>query len=409
MSSSTSSSRPVFLRIFLACVLGMGASMGLVRLFTFAMDANAETILGRVLEAMDALPQIVAEEDELVMVYGSSMVDAGFSARQFDRQLAQRGVEVKSFNFGFGGLNPFFQDYLARRIRGAFEAEDRRLGLTIIELNPFQITEARWRGAQPVIDSYLAVLASPREVWEMTREDPARGIRILNIHFLRDDISAEVITWFFGRGLRPPRPRSDLPRDEAKEERLQEVKELLDGRFEEDYPDFPEGTRWWYPWQGAGTLPEERSEETVALITESHALRRQARRMDNDKLNRIACCDIEGLHFEDELVEAFIRTVQSFQEISDQVEIVLLPRNTDWIHYSEDARGRLDAMIQRVSDGTGLPVRDFQDLDVITPEMFRDTTHLSRYEGDIAFTEFLVDTYEETLRAEPRGQGSAAQ
>ena len=117
MSSSTSSSRGPYARILLAIVLGMAASLGLVRIFAEIMDARAETILDRVMEARAALPSIIAEEQDLVMAFGSSMTQAAFSARHFDRTMARRGIDVKSFNFGFGGLNPFFQDYLARRIR----------------------------------------------------------------------------------------------------------------------------------------------------------------------------------------------------------------------------------------------------------------------------------------------------
>ena len=62
MSSSTSSSRKPYFKILLAIALGMGASLGLVRLFTNANNASAETILDRVMEARAALPQIIAEK-----------------------------------------------------------------------------------------------------------------------------------------------------------------------------------------------------------------------------------------------------------------------------------------------------------------------------------------------------------
>ena len=105
MSSSTSSSRKVYAKIFLTILVGMGLSMGLVRLFTDLNDASAETILDRVMEARAALPRIVEQEGDLMMLFGSSMTEAGFSPRQFDRQLAEREIDVTSFNFGFGGLD----------------------------------------------------------------------------------------------------------------------------------------------------------------------------------------------------------------------------------------------------------------------------------------------------------------
>ena len=114
--------------------------MGLVNLFFVAVDASADTIMGRVMESRRQLPIITEIEEPVVMVFGSSMVQAGFSPRQFDKEMAERDRQVKSFNFGFGGLNPFFQDFLSRRIQEEFAANDKRLALAVIEFNPFQTT-----------------------------------------------------------------------------------------------------------------------------------------------------------------------------------------------------------------------------------------------------------------------------
>lgn len=399
MSSSTSNSenrpRPkkIFLAIWLVSFGGMALAMGGVRLYTEMNNVSGATILGRAVQALEALPQITAEPDDLVLVFGSSMTEAGFSARQFDRQMAERGVAVKSFNFGFGGLNPYFQDFVARRIREAFQAEDRRLKLAVIEFCPFQVTEARWRGAQEIVDSYVTILSSSEELWQMAREDPARGARLLNIHYLRDDISAEMVTWYFGRPLRSGRPRSGLPVDEQAAERRREIIEVLNEQFEKDYPDFPDDVDWHYPWQGAGTIPDERSAETRERLAEFYALGRTRQRMEDDRLHRVNCCDIEEMHFEEVLIQAFVRMVKEFQQFSDQVEVIMLPRNEAWIHYPPAGRQRLDAVLERLESETGLEVRDYQQLDIITPEMFSDTTHLTRYEGDVAFTGFLADTY----------------
>lgn len=400
MTSSTSSSRKIFAKIFLVITLGMAVSMALVRLFTWLNGVSGEQFLGRVLEARAALPRIVAEPDPLVMFYGSSMTQAGFSARQFDREMAERGVRVKSFNFGFGGLNPYFQDFLARRVREAFEAEDRRLELALIELVPFQLTQTRWQGAEPLVDSYLGMLASPRELGEMLLDDPTRAIRVFNIRYLRDSVSAEMITFHFGQGLRLPEPTSDLPEDEQIQERMDELGQQLNERFEQDYPDYA-GENWHYGWQGAGTIPEERSEETRELFRQYYDAIRNPRRMDGDRLWRIYSADIVELRFEELLVESFIRIVETFKQFSDRVEVVLLPRNAKWIQYTPEGAARLEALIERVSRETGVPIRNYQDHQAFGPEMFGDTTHLSRYAGDVTFTSLLVDQYAPLLGAPP--------
>lgn len=394
--------RKLYLRIYLSMLLGMAAALGLVRLFAWANDASGAIFLDRVLEAREALPRIVEQEGDLVMVFGSSMTQAGFSARHFDRLIAERGGETRSWNFGFGGLNPFFQDYLSRRVREAFEAEDRKLALALIELNPFQTTTTRWQGAEPVIDSFITYLASDEELLEMALEDPERGALLYTIRYLRDGVSAEMITTFFGQELFEQRPQeSDRPSlSEEDQARFDELAELLNERFEEEYPDF-EDRAWSYEWQGAGTVPWERPAETVELFPEFYRLiQANERQMHDDLLFRIRTTDILELELEELLVERFIAVVESFKPIAERVEVILLPRNTQWVEYTPEARARLDALIERIERETGVPVRNHQEIPEITPAMFSDTTHLARYVGDIPYTEYLVEQYASYLIGE---------
>ena len=404
MNSSTSNSNvenqnqtTIFLKIVVALSLGMLTSLFLVRAFTFVNDARASNFLGRVLEARDAVPIITQENEDVVMVFGSSMVEAGFSSRQFDRELAEQNVNIKSFNFGFGGLNPYFQDILSRRIKEGFLQQDKKLKLAILEFNPFQTTQTRYQGAVSLKDSFESYLLSSDELWELTKQDPKRGIRLYNIRYLRDGVSAEMITSFFGRGFQPPPKRTDIPVDEEANKLRRELSDELVKRFEQDYPDYQD-SNWSYQWQGAGTIPEERSKETLTIFEQYYAAGRNQHRMDNDKLNRIDTADIIELRFEPELVEAYIRIVENFKAFSEHVDIILLPRNTEWINYSPEGKKRLLATMAYIEKRTGIKVKNYQDLDVITPDMFSDTTHLARYSGDVAFTRFLVNEYKGFLQ-----------
>ena len=392
MSSSTSNSRSVWLRILAAVVLGMGVCMVLVRVFTEVGGASAETILPRVSEARAALPRIIATEGDQVMAFGSSMTHAGFSARQFDRELSEHGVDATSFNFGFGGLNPYFQDYFARRIREAFEAEERRLALAIIEFTPLQNTKTRWNGAQAMIESYISMLGNDEEVWSLLGDDVTRGVRTLGIRYLRNDISAEVMTWHFGGEIFPPElPELDVPADEEAEAVLEEVVPLINAAFDVDYPDYVDSD-WDWDWQGAGTIPEERSPETLALFERYYDALRNDRRMASDRQWRIASADVENLDFEEELLAAFVRIVKTFQKFSDEVVVVLMPVNDDWITRPPEAKQHLRLALERIRTETGVTIHDFEDTPLVTPQMFSDTTHLSRYAGDVAWTSLLAET-----------------
>jgi hypothetical protein len=145
------------------------------------------------------------------------------------------------------------------------------------------------------------------------------------------------------------------------------------------------------PWQGGGTIPMDRSEETVTLIKELIRTYLTDRNLDNARRRRISSADIVDLHFEELLVESFIQLVNNFQQISNRVEIVMLPANRDWIVNPPEAKQRLHSAMNRIEAGTGIKILNMQDAPEITPDMFSDTTHLGRYTGDIPFTRLLAD------------------
>lgn len=397
-SNSVNSSRAIYLRILLTVVVGMTLALGLVRVFVATSGAGSQSLRGRALEAQAAIPQIAAEKNDLVMFYGSSMTEAGFSPREFDLELASKGIATTSFNFGFPGLNPIFQEYLSERIVENFEAENRRLKLVMIEFNPFQTTVTRRNRAVALEDSYIALLASPQQLLDILLEDPARGLRMLEIRYLRDGISAEMTTTFlWAQWFQVPFVGTELVEEDGFEERLDDVVAVLDEAFETEFPDY-DGSDWYYPWRGGGTIMSERPAETLAIVNEYYTLSRTDRHMDNDRLSRIHKADIVDLNFDPGLVEAFIELVKNFQQIADNVEVVMLPKNTDWIKNPPEAVARQATVVERIRRETGAPVRDFQVTDAVSNSMFRDTTHLNRYQGAVAFTHLLVEEYEELLR-----------
>ncbi len=169
--------RHIYLRILLTILIGSGIAMALALAFVAANGVGSRSLLGRVIEAQEAIPQLAAEEKDLVLFFGSSMVQAGFSPREFDRDVNAAGGNVMALNFGFGGLNPLFQDYTTRRIAEQFKAEDRRLKLVLIEFNPFQTTRARRELQRAMEDSYLALMMSPGELWDVVLDDPTRSVQ----------------------------------------------------------------------------------------------------------------------------------------------------------------------------------------------------------------------------------------
>ncbi|MBQ4861055.1 hypothetical protein J8L98_05000 [Pseudoalteromonas sp. MMG013] len=389
-------SRRVFMKITLAITLVMVTAMGLVRVLLDANGANQQGILGRVLQAKAALPNIIAEPNDLVMFYGSSMVRAGFSPRKFDRDLKNMGKNITSFNFGFGGLNPYYQDLLSRRIAEQFVTKNRQLKLALIEFNPFQATTTRWDRAQFTVDSYITMLANNDELWRILREDLTRGVHLYNIKYIRNHVSAEMITSYYAREIFPPYRRDVFQDNEKVTLERRKLGRELNTLFKKEYPNY-QGEEWYYPWQGAGTIPEERAAHTLEVFDKYYAVTQTDAQMKNDRLSRIRTTDIEDMHFEPRLITSFINIVKNFQRFSNTVEVVMLPKNSRYITYSAAGKHRLAQAIQQIEQATGITIKNHQDISAVTPDMFRDTTHLSRYRGDIAYTDFLVKEYAKSL------------
>lgn len=390
MSSSTSNSRKVYFKICGALGLAMFAAVAVFHIFLYSAGANR--LMGRVVLAREALPEIVKQSEPQMMFFGSSMVDLGFNPRHFDNQVKARGKAVKSYNFGFGGLNPYFQDYLSRRIRDAYQGEDKKLKLALIEFNPFQTTQTRWNRAKSMIDSYITMLASDEELLAIAKEDFTRGLLLFNIKYVRSNVSAEMITSFFGRDMFPAKRATRMQEDEEIRKQRRELNKQLGEWWEKDFPEY-HGKRWYLPWQGGAALVEERSPEAMELFAEFLKLQHNEARMTNYVNRRVQTADILQLNMEQELIDSFIRIVENFKQFSDKVEIVMLPRNTDWINYTPEARARLDDAIKQIEQATGLKVTDHQVLPQIPPSMFYDATHLSRYIGDVAYSSFLAEQY----------------
>jgi hypothetical protein len=203
-----------------------------------------------------------------------------------------------------------------------------------------------------------------------------------------------MITSFFGREIFPPQSHRTFKDDDETIAERRRLGNLLNKKFEEEYPNY-KSTQWSYEWQGAGTIPEERSVETLDIFNDYYNVTQTDNQMKNDRLSRIRSADIEELNFEPLLVEHFINIIKNFQRVSDNVEVIMLPKNSKWIKTTPEGEKRLAEVVKQIEQATGITMKDHQNIPEITPAMYRDTTHLSRYRGDIAYTDYLIEQYQQ--------------
>lgn len=351
----------------------------------------------RVLEMMAYMPTVATErpESKKVMFFGTSMVQAGFEPNQFDAYFTERDMDVISYNYGVGNLNPEFQQYVTRHIRQELESRNQTLTLSLLEFNPFQTTKARDVLGVITRDQNEAVLLPLEDLMRITFEDPDRGLRLLNIRYFREGISAELLSSAFTIDGPVNFVEPDPERAEAAAARSELQREFRDTLPEGNSPFADQ----WSIARRGGRLDKSQlsSESLEALYAWAESYVHPAL-MAPDLQRRINQGDILGLDFEERLVQAFINMVNDLNAVSDHMEVILLPRNTEWVVYTPEVQQRLDNLMERITAETGVPVRDMQDLPEITPQMFVDTTHLSFALGIDTYTRVLAQTYEPILR-----------
>ncbi|MEM7247289.1 MAG: hypothetical protein AAF533_18245 [Acidobacteriota bacterium] len=387
--------RRVDLGIALACVLVFGSVAGTHHLLAGLLDFN-----GRPAGLLEHLPQLASDhrDRQKVVVFGSSMTQAAFEPALFDARLDELGLDVVSYNHGVGNLNPEYQEILSRRIREALEQEDETLALTLVELTPFQATLTRSEFTAFTRDQNHALLMTTSELCDVALEDPDRGARLLTIRHVRNGLSAELLTSLPGilYGALSNRDPSPPPELRALEERRREAR----SRFEALLPAGTSlDTDGWNAGLRGGRLDRARlSAKARTALEDWGAVPANPARMRADLQRRVDQGDILELHFDETQVQAFISLVKNLASVSDTIEVILLPQNTDWVRHGPQARARLDAVLTRITAETGVRVRDLQHDSRFTPRQFVDTTHLSVQEGAETFTTILAEIHADTLR-----------
>ncbi len=408
MPSSTSSSEPrgsrrAFLRTALAGAGLWILAMGIIRGCTAFTESLAPDPFGIVpiKTANRALPAIAAAPGSKAVFFGSSTVQFGFAPPVFDARLAESGIEITSYNLGIGNMNPSLQLVLARRLRDAFEGRGARIDLLLVEFNPFQATRKRVDANAPFREAVLSILSSPRELAAEALRDPERALRMSTIKYLRDGVAAESITTGLGivfgfvSELLAASDAGDAPSPEYEEvlEERGDLFEQLFARLSDELEDWKPTGGWQLSTRGGIPPLEDFSPEAAALLARLMENLAHPESVQADLEDRIRCCDIVDLQFDEGLVSDFIGLVQELAPISDRIEIVLMPKNYDWVMNPPEALARQVAVVERIERETGVAVRDYQHLPDLPGRYYFDATHLSLHEGQPRFSALLADDW----------------
>lgn len=390
----------------LIALLLLGPAVLLVNAFTRSVEANSGDLFGiqRIRSVAASTDVIANTPGDTVLVFGSSLVNEGFSPRQFDQRAeALLQHDITSFNIGMGNMKPAYQLLLAKRLREAHQRAGKRARMAVIELTPFLLTKRRNAFRPFMTEQIAALFMSNEELWNVAWQDPEYFARLLCIRYLRNGISAEAIAGglrvLFNAAQTQAPKVSAMSAEEVKHlQELHSLQQELRNYIMKEHPLTGKSHVWNPATQGGPIDLSDLSPEAQAVVTKLATGMRTPRTLTQDLQERIDCCDILGLDFDDSMIEEFIAIVEELKQVSEHIEIVLFPVPPSLAHPDNVALLRQRAVVQHIVERTGAKVRDYQFDPAFDDSMFYDATHLSMDKGRIVFSQRLAEDMAEAMR-----------
>lgn len=381
-------------------LMALGVARGFVWLLvrTSAPEIRGQYTEGsiRLTEFLETLPEISQREDA-VLVFGSSIIQHGFSPEAFEQQL---GAPVTAYNLGFPGVDPVMQSLLARKVAQAFEHTGRKARFTWVEFTPFQATLARgkseWYREQSAVKK--ALLADPLTLARTAQQSPEEASHVGALWLMGGISPLSVTSLLEERIFDGPSPSwwPVPPPEDPTAERKAWVARIHAGRAAIERREVPE----WDPMRRGEVrwIFDETREPYLAWAR----LRSAPPILEADRAWRVETADLLELRFDDAQVTAFIEAVRALASVSRETRVVLAPRNRAWNQPTPEGRARLAAVLARIERESGVPVLDLAESPEFGPEDFIDVTHLNEAYGRPKFSRRLAEAV-----AEQWGRGVA--
>ncbi|WP_224249633.1 SGNH/GDSL hydrolase family protein [Hyalangium gracile] len=381
-------------------VAALGLARGFVSLLvrTTSPELRAQFTEGsiRLEEFLGALPELAQREDA-VLVFGSSLIQHGFSPETFEKHLPSPAT---AYNLGFPGVDPEMQALLARRVADAFERSGRKARLSLVEFTPFQATLARgrspWYREQSAVKK--ALLADLLTLAQEARRSPEEASHLGALRLMGGTSSLSVTSLLETRLFDAPPPAwwPVPPPEDPSAERKAWVSRIHEGRAAIERRQVPE----WDPVRRGEVrwIFDETREAYLAWAR----LRSVPEVLESEREWRVETADMLELRFDDAQVTAFIQAVRALAAVSLETRVVLAPRNRAWNQPTPEGRARLAAVLARIEREAGVPVLDLAESPEFGPEDFIDVTHLNESSGRPKLSRRLAEAV-----ADPGGRGVA--
>lgn len=355
-----------------------------------SVNASASASVDVAQPASSASALYGAAPRKTVYLFGSSLVEFGFSPDLFDAALRERGLDVRSYNFAYGNADPGIHHLFARKFARTFAAQPRKVDLVVFEFTPFQATRRREQQTGQLDSAVQSMLYDWPDFVALARQDHEKAVSLLSTRYLRNGVPAEAITNLLTilarSAIAPTAPVDDGNSAPLREQALSLYHHLLS-----EWPQASPPGGWYR--ENRGGLPATASASSLALADTVMARLQAPARMQASRQQRLGCCDMEDLDISAHLLDEFIAAVKEAQKTSARVDVLLMPRNQDVIHLSPAGRANLARALARIRAETGVRVVDFSEHPYYGVQEFLDADHLTLFRGRARLSRQLADFY----------------
>ena len=372
------------------------AAMLLVNVFVTTLRAQFPNPFSvqRIQTSADALSSALelpaTDQRNVVYVLGSSLIEFGFSPEIFDQRLQEQGVETVSYNFGYGNADPSIHQRFAARLAKTFSENSDVIDLVIFEFSPFQATRRRAELTGQLDHAARAAMGTWRDFLDVAKDDHEEAIALMNTRYLRGGVPAEAITNLISIPIRNA-GRLDAKIDEGDVEPLDALAWQLYDSLLAQWPQAHPPGGWFV--ENRGGFPPTASDEALALSEKVMRRMQHPDRMEASRQQRLACCDMEDLNIDPQMLDKFIDAIKQAQKVSRRVDLLLMPRNQDIIHLSAEGKKNLREAVEKIQNETGVALIDFTETPYYHVDQFFDADHLSLFKGRERFSKQLADYY----------------
>jgi hypothetical protein len=316
------------------------------------------------------LPEIVGRPDKDVIVLGSSGVARAFVPSTFDAAFDEDRRRYVSYNLAQLLQQPETALAMAQVIRGEYEAQNKRIAVTIFGISVPELTRGALGAARRRMPDQAFVFSTASGLAERARTDPLGSLGDGLEHLLFGDVRPERLgSWIEDRiAALPPPCESGLKQPPEGKEALA----ALTSFCTELRAQFPNGVPPWNPrTHGAFDfgLPETRS--TLERLVDLQAPP-PAPHVEPTSRRAAGPPDLDPA-----AIDMLARAAHELSVVTDRLFVlrdIMNPAVRDALPQAQLATWREAA--ERIARANGATLLDFND-GTFTPSDFGDRTHLN--------------------------------